>query len=286
MSTSRPVTTRLSATRIVVWLHGWAQDESSFLKIVPMFDQTMAAGQLPKFVAIAPDGTANGRPRCASRRRFISTLPLGRFEDFVVYDVWNLAVTNYSIRPEREAHVMAGASMGAFGAYNLGIKNKKDFGVLVGVLPPLNLRYADCRGRTDGDYDTTCIGVQTEYRPNAPVARFAHGLVTIRQRDVIAPVFGEGPDVIARVATENPAEMLATYDVKPGELQMFAGYGERDEFNFDAHAKSFEAIARARGLDVHTVCVPGGRHDERTGRKLLPSFVEWLRPKLEPYAPK
>ena len=271
---------------IVVWLHGWAQDETSFLKIVPAFDQAMAAGQLPKFVAIAPDGTANGRASFREPPTLYLNSPLGRFEDFIVYDVWNHAVKNYSIRPERGAHVLAGASMGAFGAYNLGIKNKKDFGVLVGVLPPLNLRYADCRGRTDGDYDTTCIGVQTEYRPNAPVARFAHGLVTVRQRDVIAPVFGEGPDVIAKVAADNPAEMLATYDVKPGELQMFAGYGERDEFNFDAHTKSFAAVARARGLDVQTVEIPGGRHDEKTGLKLLPAFVEWMRPKLEPYAPK
>ena len=271
---------------LMIWLHGWAQDETSFLKIVRAFDQAMITGALPPFVAIAPDGTANGRASFREPPTWYLNSPLGRFEDFVMYDVWNLAVKNYSIRPERGAHVLAGASMGAFGAYNLGIKNKKDFGVLVGVLPPLNLRFADCHGRTDGDWDETCVGVQTEYRPNAPVARFAHGLVTIRQRQVIAPVFGEGPDVIAKVAAENPSEMLFSYNVQPGDFEMFAGYGDHDEFNLDAQTKSFAAYARGRGITVHTVEIPGGRHDERTGIKLLPAFVEFMRPRLAPYAPK
>jgi len=271
---------------LMIWLHGWAQDETSFLKVARAFDQAIVTGALPPFVAIAPDGTANGRASFREPPTWYLNSPLGRFQDFVVYDVWNLATKNYSIRPEREAHVLAGASMGAFGAYNTAIKYRTDFGVVAGVLPPLNLRFADCHGRTDGDWDPTCIGVQTEYRPNAPVARFAHGLVTVRQRQVIAPVFGEGPDVIAKVAADNPSEMLFSYNVKPGELAMFAGYGDRDEFNLDAQTKSFVAYAASRGITVTAVEVPGGRHDERTGMKLIPAFVEFMRPRLEPYAPK
>jgi hypothetical protein len=272
---------------LMVWLHGLAQDESSFLEIVAEFDRPMAAGVLPKMVIIAPDGTVRGKAGLKEPPSLYLNSPQGRYEDFVIYDVWNHAVSNYSIRPERGAHVLAGASMGAFGAYNLGIKHRHEFGVLLGVLPPLNLRYADCRGRTDTNFDPNCFGVLTQYRPNAPLARFGpFGIITIRQRQLVAPVFGEGPDVIARVAAENPAEMLATYNVKPGELAMFAGYGSRDEFNFDAHTESFAAIARGRGLAVDTVCVPGGKHDVETGLQLLPAFVEFLRPRVEPYAPK
>jgi Putative esterase len=271
---------------LMIWLHGLAQDETSFLDIVPAFDRAMASGALPKFVAVAPDGTVRGRASLREPPSLYLNSPLGRYEDFIVYDVWNLAVTNYSIRPERGAHVLAGASMGAFGAYNLGIKHKSSYGVLAGVLPPLNLRYADCHGRTDTDFDPYCFGFLSEYRPNAPVARFACGLVTIRQRQLVAPVFGEGPDVIAKVAAENPAEMIFTHDVKPGELAMFAGYGDRDEFNFDAQTESFAYLARGRGLEVYVVKVPGGKHDKETGLRMLPQFVEWMRPRLEPYAPK
>jgi Putative esterase len=270
---------------LVVWLHGLAQDESSFLQIVSQFDRAIVAGALPRFVAIAPDGTVNGRASLREPPSLFLNSPLGRFEDFIIYDVWNHVTSHYSIRPERQAHVLAGASMGAFGAFNLGIKHKSNFGVVAGVLPPLNLRYSDCRGRTDTDFDPNCVGLLNEYRPNAPVARFACGLVTVRQRQLIAPVFGEGPDVIAKVAAENPAEMLAAYKVKPGELEMFAGYASRDEFNFDAQTESFAFIAKSQGLTVHTVCVPG-RHNKETAIQMLPAFVDFLRPRLEAYAPK
>jgi hypothetical protein len=271
---------------LMVWLHGLAQDEASFLKIAPEFDRAMVSGTLPKFVVIAPDGTARGKAGLREPPALYLNSPLGRFEDFIIYDVWNHAVSHYSIRPERGAHVLAGASMGAFGAYHLGIKHKHEDGVLAGVLPPVHLRYADCRGRTDADFNPGCFGELTEYRPGAPVARFGPlGIITVRQRDLVAPVFGEGPDVIARIAAENPAEMLATRDVKPGEVAMFLGYGSRDEFNFDAHAESFAYIARGRGLTVDVACVPG-KHDVETGMRLLPAFVEWMRPRLEPYAPK
>jgi S-formylglutathione hydrolase FrmB len=271
---------------LMIWLHGLAQDENSFLKIAPLFDRAMVAGTLPKFVVVAPDGTVNGKAGLREPPALYLNSRLGRYEDFIIYDVWNLAVTTYSIRPEREAHVLAGASMGAFGAYNLGIKHKDEFGVIAGVLPPVNLRYADCQGRTDTDFNPYCFGWLTEYRPNAPVARLGpFGIITVRQRDVVDPVFGDSPDVIGRIAAENPAEMIATYNVKPGELAMFAGYADRDEFNFDAHAQSFAYLARARGLDVQLACVPG-KHDEQSGVRLFPAFVEWLGPRLAAYGPK
>lgn len=272
---------------LVIWLHGLAQDEGSFLHLIPQLDREIAAGHLPKCVIAAPDGTVRGKASLREPPSLYLNSPLGRYEDYVIYDVWNHLVTKYSIRKERKAHVLAGASMGAFGAYNLAMKHKDEYGVVAGVLPPLNLRYADTRGRTDRDFDASNFAWLNEYRPNATIASFGpFGMVSIRQRDMIAPVFGEGSDVIAKVAAENPAEMLVNRDIKPGDLEMFAGYGQRDEFNFDAQTESFAAVARGRGLQIHTVMVPGGKHDKETAARMLPNFVEWLRPKLEPYAPR
>lgn len=272
---------------LVIWLHGLAQDETSFLSIVPTLDREIASGSLPKCVIVAPDGTYRGKASLKEPPPMYLNSPLGKFEDYIMYDVWNHATGKYSIHIEKQAHVLAGASMGAFGAFNLGIKYKNDFGVIAGVLPPLNLRYADRRGRTDSNYDPSTFAWLKEYRPDSTVARFGPlGMVAVKQRQLIAPVFGEGPDVIARVAAENPAEMLYSHDVKPGELEMFVGYGDRDEFNFDAQAESFAAIALGKGIKVHTVLVQGGKHDKETAALMIPNFVEWLRPKLKPYAPK
>ncbi len=271
---------------LMIWMHGLAQDEASFLEFVPLFDRAIQSGQLPKLVIAAPDGSAYGRAAMKDPPTLYLNSPLGRFEDYITLDVWNHVVKNYSIRAERQAHVLAGASMGGFGAYNLGIKHKADFGVVAGVMPPLNLRYADCYGRTDTDFNPNCFSTLNEYRPNATVAKFACGLVTIRQRQLIAPVFGEGPDVIAKVTAENPAEMIVAHNIKPGDLEMFVGYAQRDEFNFDAHAESFAYLAKARGLTVNTVMVPGGKHNKETGIQMFPALVDFLKPRLEAYSPK
>lgn len=270
---------------LVYWLHGFAQDEKSFLEIVEVFDQAMNSGKFPKCVMVAPDGSPKGRASYMDAGTFYLNSPLGRFEDYTVVDIWNHVVNNYSIRAEREAHVLAGASMGGFGAYNLAIKYRADFGVCIGVMPALNTRYENCRGRSDQNFDPNCFRFATEYKPNLPLASFAGGLVKVRERRVFAPVFGEGPDIVQKIAADNPAEMITNYDVKPGELEMFAGYGSEDEFNFDAGVESFVYLAKQRGLTVTTFEVPGGRHNRETGMKMLEPFADWIRPRLEKYAP-
>lgn len=270
---------------LIIWLHGMAQDEKSFLELAPAFDAAITQGQMPRAVIVAPDATVDGKASLRGPVTLFLNSGLGRFEDYIIVDVWNLATNNYSIRPEKQAHVLAGASMGAFGAYNLGIKYRNDFGVIVGAMPPLNLRYSDRRGGYHADFNPSTFTWTEQYRPNDIVANFGL-LIKVRQGQVIGPVFGNGPDVVAKVSAQNPVEMLYTLDVKPGELEMFAGYGTRDEFNFDAQAESFASFARGKGLSIETVAVPGGKHSRETGLRLLPAMTEWARPRLEPYAPR
>lgn len=271
---------------LVIWMHGYSQDEKSFLEIIDKFDKAIAEGMFPKAVIAAPDGSPQGRASFFDPGTLFLNSPLGRFEDYVVYDVYNHVVKNFSIRPERESHILAGASMGGFAAFNLGFKHKDRFGVLIGIHPPLNLRYADCRGRTRTDFDPNCFSLTDRYRPFAPVAQFYGGLITIRQRRILAPVFGEEPNVVGRVALQNPYEMLDTYNIKPGDFSMFIGYGNEDEFNFDAHCESFLYKTRQMGIRVYSVKVIGGHHDRATALKMLPTLGEWITPVVGPYSPK
>ncbi|WP_020470538.1 alpha/beta hydrolase [Zavarzinella formosa] len=270
---------------IVYWLHGFAQDEKTFLDLIETFDCMIWKGRFPKCVLVSADGSSKGRASYFDVGTFYLNSPLGRYEDYMVNDIWNFVVTRYSIRVEREAHVLAGGSMGGFGAYNLGFKHREQFGVLIGIMPALNIRYADCHGRTDRNFDPNCMGFATEYRPRDTIANFAGGLIKVKQQQVIAPVFGEGPDTIKKVSAENPAEMLFTHDIKPGEFQMFAGYGSDDEFNFDAGVQSFAYLAKQRGIDVTTYEVKGGRHNRETGYKMMQPFADWVLPRLGKYAP-
>jgi S-formylglutathione hydrolase FrmB len=269
---------------VMLWLHGFIQDEKDFLELAVLFDRSIANGCLPPMIIAAPDGSIRGRPSILASGSFYINSRAGRFEDYIAFDVWNLVATNFSIRPEREAHVIAGGSMGGFGAFNHAIKHRDRYGIVVGLLPPLNARYEDCRGRYYVKFDPNCIGWADRYRPHASVGSF--GLIHIPQSVVLGPLFGKDRrEAIQMISAENPVEMLYTYDVKPGELSMFIGVGDRDEFNLAAQVDSFEFFARQKGLDPYVIHDRRGRHDTETGVRMFPYFEAWLTPQIKDYAP-
>src|SRR5262249_9355408 len=153
------------------------------------------------------------------------------FEDFVLQDVWDFLTQHYPILSDRGAHVLAGVSMGGFAAYNYGIKHKDAFGVVVGIFPPLNLRWVDCHGRYFANFDPKCWGWRTDLRPREPIARFYGGLITLRLTQVIDPIFGRSPEALTEIIRENPIEMVDRYGLHNGDLEMYVAYGGHDEFN-------------------------------------------------------
>src|SRR5213079_2656350 len=94
------------------------------------------------------------------------------FEDWVMQDVWEFVLARYPIRPEPEAHVLAGVSMGAFAAYNLRIKYRPRFHIVIGIHPPLNLRWVDCHCRYRANFDPCCWGWRTQLRSHEVLGRF------------------------------------------------------------------------------------------------------------------
>src|SRR5438445_6809553 len=129
----------------ILWLHGFTQDEQSFLDfIAEPVDRAIVCGQLPPVIIAVPDGSLSGESSFMSAGSFFMNSNAGRFEDFVMQDVWNFVMENFPIRPEREAHVIAGVSMGGGAAYNLAIKYRERFKTVVGIFPPVNLRWLDC----------------------------------------------------------------------------------------------------------------------------------------------
>lgn len=271
---------------VVLWLHGFAQDEQAFLtEVVEHLDRQIASGKLPPLIVAAPDGSLSGHPCLAPTGSFFINSRAGRYEDFLMRDVWDFLHAHYPLRPEREAHVLAGVSMGGFGAYNLAIKHRDRFKTVVGVMPPLNMRWVDCHGRYMGNFDPSCWGWRTDAGNHEVIGRF-YGVVVIRLRRVIGPLFGRSPKEIGFLIRENPAEMLAHYDVRAGELAMYVAYGGKDEFNVDAQVESFLYLARQRGLRVDVGYEPDGRHDFATALCLFPGVIQWLSVQLDGYGPR
>ncbi len=122
---------------LMIYLHGFGQDEQSFLhEVAPRIDEAIHCGKLPPLIVAAPDGSVSGEPSLCSPGSFFLNSPQGDFEDFVLHDVWDFVCLHYPIRCEREAHVLAGLSMGGFAAYNFAIKHREAFGVVIGRRVP------------------------------------------------------------------------------------------------------------------------------------------------------
>jgi pimeloyl-ACP methyl ester carboxylesterase len=271
---------------LVLWLHGFMQDEKSFLnQKAEWFDHAIACGQLPPMIIAAPDGSLKGTANIFAAGSFFINSKAGNFEDYIMCDVWNFVVTHYPIRPEREAHAIGGMSMGGFAAFNLSIKHPDVFKVVIGVFPPLNLRWVDCHCRYMSDFDPCCWGWRTQMDNGWEVVGRFYGVITIRLRHIVDPLFGRGPKALAAVARENPIEMIDTYGLQEGVLDMYVAYVKRDEFNIDAQVESFLYRAHQRGLTVSVGYDPNGRHNTNSAGKLFPGIARWLGPRLAPYSP-
>ena len=271
---------------LVLWLHGFAQDEASFLlEVAPRLDRAIACGELPPAIIAAPDGSLSGRACLFNTGSFYLNSKAGAFEDYLMGDIWKFLHEHYPIRPERAAHVLAGVSMGGGAAFNKGIKYRDRIKIVVGIFPPLNMRWLGDTGNYRADFDPCRWGWRTDFsRRREVVARF-YGLLCVRMGQVIRPLYGDSPNTLAEVIRENPIEMLEAYDVRPGQLSMFVAYGKHDQFNLDAQIESFLYVAGQRGLGIKVVCDPRGKHDRATALRFTPEIIAWLAPQLAPYSP-
>lgn len=269
----------------MLWLHGIGQDESSFLDTAQLFDAAVRAGELPPCVIVAPDGSIKGHVGLVNNGSFYMNGVKGRYEDYIYDDVWGWARKSFAIHPAREAHILAGGSMGGFGAYSIGLRHGDEFGVLVGILPPLDVRYGDCHGRYHVPYDPTCFAYRDDAIPRRVIGKFYSGLVLVREPQVTRPVTGTGRGAVAALSTRNPVEILSYLDIKPGQFEMFIGYLRGDELNIDAQCEHFLDVARRRGIEPHVCVLPCGKHGTAAGKTFFPEFAKWANPKLTPYAP-
>jgi S-formylglutathione hydrolase FrmB len=267
---------------MIIALHGYAQDEKSFLRSgVGDLDKAMASGLMPAAIIAVPDGSVDGdgcRTRAGS---FFINSKAGRFEDFIMQDVWDFVMRNYPILPERESHILMGVSMGGGAAFRLGLRYKERIGIVAGFFPPLNTRYVDCHGRYLRKFDPDCQGLRTDLsRGHEVIGRF-YAVIPISLKRLLDPIYDrKDPNALAQLAWENPFEMLDAANLKDGELAMFIGYGGRDEFNIDAQVESFLYKTKQMGLTVQFAYDPNGHHNYATYARLLPYLFDWLSVRL------
>ncbi|HQR07278.1 MAG TPA: alpha/beta hydrolase-fold protein [Gemmatales bacterium] len=265
---------------LMIVLHGILQDERAFLDwVVKPLDDAIAKGCLPPMIVAAPDGSFTGDPNPWDAGSFYINGPRGKFQSWIEDDLWHFLTCNFSIRPEANAHVMAGASMGGVGAFCIGLKHPERFGRLVGLMPALNLRWMDQSGNYMAPFDPNNWGWRNGVNdPNEVIGKF--GPLKVHVKDILIPAFGRGNSAIILASENNPIEMIDRMKVKPGQVDMLVTMAGKDNFNLEAGAQSFVYLAERRGIHVDTFTIPNGGHNVSTAQKMIPTVFDWINAKL------
>lgn len=274
---------------LVIYLHMADVDEHTFVgsrRIVEL-DRMIARGEVPPMVVVAPDGLADGENRIKGVHSFFVNGCDGRFQDYLVDELLPFVMSKYSIRPERGAHALLGVSAGGFGAMNLALKRRDLFGSVATLSAPLNLRYGTTRARLGNlaNFDPSTYSPANHYDPELVVGRFYAGLSPVRAKKRIEPIYGCKHDVFAAITRENPADLLSSTNLQPGELNIYTNFGGLDSYNFDAQAESFAWLAALRGVQVSMEKDPLKTHSlPYFNHNHIPAY-RWLGCHILPPAP-
>ncbi|MGH7226280.1 MAG: alpha/beta hydrolase, partial [Gemmataceae bacterium] len=207
---------------LLIWLHGHTEDEFTFLHdVIVHLDRAICAGRLPPLVIAAPDGSIRGMDCFFFSSSFFLNSEAGRYEDYLMVDVWNFVLEHFPIRPERDAHAVFGVSLGGSAAFNKAIKYPDCFRHVIGIFPPLNLRWQNCCGRYHAPFDPECWGWRTDFVHRRTVLARFYG-IPIRLSSILNPLYRRhNPETLPAIIRNNPIEMLDLYDVQPGQFEMF-----------------------------------------------------------------
>jgi S-formylglutathione hydrolase FrmB len=268
---------------LFLWLHGFGGDEEQFARqVVRALDSSIATRAMPPVIAVCPDCSVPSWWKPWRQGSWCINGKQGQWEDYVVNDVMGFVTNQFKVRPEPEAHVIAGWSMGGFAAYNLAFKHPDKFRVIVGVSPNVNLRYADKDGHWGAPFSPETIGWLEELRWNHWLGRYPKPWrFPVNAGVVFLPAWGSGNEAIARMSQENPYEVLDRLDIQPGQYDMYIAYGRQDEYHVDNQVDSFLYKATERGLDIWVRYDPNGHHSTEYVNDCMPDVLNALGTRLE-----
>ena len=68
----------------------------------------------------------------------------------------------------------------------------------------------------DDDFDPAVYRERMAYDSNMLIAKYYFGVLRRRVKTYLEPVYGPGPDMIAKFARDNPADLLSTSGLQHG----------------------------------------------------------------------
>ena len=264
----------------------WTSITSSGRSVLKELDDLIVRGGFPPAIVACPDGTYRGWNRFHAKDSLYVNGLGGRFEDHILQEVVPFLMANYSIRPERQAHALVGFSAGGYGAMGLAIEHRDVFGAVATLAAPLNMRYSNSDGVYFEEFQPDDVSLEDTLRSQGGHrSLLCRPLCECALEGSLSLFSARGMPWPPMIIRTNPADLIWSTNLQPGELAIYVSYPGRDNFNFDAQAESFQWVADQRGIEVTVVRDPGETHRLSYFRDNQRPALIWLGQHLLPPAP-
>lgn len=110
----------------IYYLHGWGGNHESLNESQVRLNQLLESGTIRPVIIVCADHSVLPFG-CGV---YVNSTLTGNFEDFAAFDVVNWIESTFRAIPEKNARALFGQSLGAYGAFRIGIHHKDRFRVL------------------------------------------------------------------------------------------------------------------------------------------------------------
>jgi S-formylglutathione hydrolase FrmB len=229
---------------VVYFLPGFGESYYTAFVISKLLDTMIADGRSQEFIFVAVNGK-----NALGGSFFVDSPVTGGWENFVVSDVVGFVDHTYRTVPEAGRRAIAGFSMGAFAAVNLGLKHPEVFSIV----------YAQSPGLLATDGMREALAQWDKYFLAAYAAAFAPDVTLPRPygRVLTASEIGSG-DAVETAWNSGFGDLEAkinAYLARKTPLKaIHVDIGEFDGYRWiNTGSTEFARLAKAAGIDVELV---------------------------------
>jgi len=249
---------------VVYLLHGRGDQMTAWTTIKPELDRMIAEGRIPAVIAIMPDAPSSRRAGYYIDAQFTGTdkLPAGEaVESAFTQDLVAHVDTSYPTKADRFGRIVAGYSMGGYGALRYSLAHPELFGAAIVLSPAvyLPLPPPDSSTREFGAFGR---GAQL----------FDDAIYTAKNYPAVIPAF---------VATGFPLVMFIA--VGDDERALADPAQASHDLDYEAHTL-YNHIRRVPGLTAQ-LRVVDGPHGWATWRPTFVEGVQYIFQQLKPGRP-
>jgi S-formylglutathione hydrolase FrmB len=110
----------------IYYLHGWGGNQESLNSSIQRLNILLESGTIRPVIMVCADHSALP----FGSGIYINSALTGNFEDYAAYDVVEWVENSFRAIPEKNARALFGQSLGAYGAFWIGIQHKDRFRVI------------------------------------------------------------------------------------------------------------------------------------------------------------